>query len=163
MIAQLVDGSVAGGPDGQLGLGDFIEFGQYPTSFAGSGLAGFINEDFASFNPQSFVVQSIELFDFEGNFVLAQNAEVLFITFLSGTGTGIGTSLFESSNGQERLLVSASPDEIALTDVINSTFFAVETVRVDAGLFSSESRNFDRQANGGDQPYIDVDLFIPSP
>ena len=159
MIAQWVDGSVAGGPDGEVGEGDFIEFGRYPTSFAGtgfagSGLAGFEGEDFVSFGLLEILVESNVLFlDSDSSLVsIAENVEILALQF-SG-----GFIIFESSEAQERLFVTG---ELDVADVIDSTLFQDETIIVD-GSFSSQSLNLGRDAIGGDQPYIDVDFFLPS-
>ena len=51
--------------------------------------------------------------------------------------------------------------ELDVADVIDSTLFQDETIIVD-GSFSSQSLNLGRDAIGGDQPYIDVDFFLPS-
>ena len=150
---------MAGGPDGEVGEGDFIEFGRYPTSFAGtgfagSGLAGFEGEDFVSFGLLEILVESNVLFlDSDSSLVsIAENVEILALQF-SG-----GFIIFESSEAQERLFVTG---ELDVADVIDSTLFQDETIIVD-GSFSSQSLNLGRDAIGGDQPYIDVDFFLPS-
>ena len=70
---------------------------------------------------------------------------------------------FESSAEEESLIVTSNLDEIALTDVIENPNLtpAQETIAVGGGSFSSDSVNLARQANDGDEPYIDVDFFIP--
>ena len=164
MIAQWVDGSVAGGPDGEIGEGDFIEFGQYPTSFAGTGPAGFINDDFASFDVARIVVEDLPFptfFNFESDPVFSvENVEGLIARPPGGI-----TVFFGSSVEQETLLLSgpASPNEVELTDVVENiaTTEPQETIAVGVGSFSSESLDLARQVNDGDQPYIDVELFIP--
>ena len=158
MIAQWIDGGVGGAPDGVMGEGDFIEFGQYPTSFAGSGLTGFVEEDFASFNLGIVVDDNILFLNSGGGFVFtAENVEVLILQFPSDVVR------FESSAEEESLIVTSNLDEIALTDVIENPNLtpAQETIAVGGGSFSSDSVNLARQANDGDEPYIDVDFFIP--